>query len=100
MKPFFIYILKCNDDSYYTGHTDDLEKRLIQHQRAFYPYCYTATRLPIELLHQQSFYSREEALLVEQQIKGWSRKNKQALINNDWDEISKLAKSFSARRPS
>jgi len=99
MNTFFIYILKCNDGSYYTGHTDNLAERLVQHQRAFYPYCYTASRLPIELLHQQSFYSREEALLVEQQIKGWNRKKKQALINNDWDEISKLAKSFSTHSP-
>jgi len=89
---FNVYILKCNDQSFYTGHTDDLDTRLAQHQQAYFNSCYTAKRLPVELVYQAEFNTREEALILERQIKGWSRKKKQALINNDWTEISKLSK--------
>tara|TARA_R110001583_G_scaffold10782_16_gene49626 strand:+ start:1827 stop:2108 length:282 start_codon:yes stop_codon:yes gene_type:complete len=89
---FHVYILKCNDDSFYTGHTDDLDKRLAQHYQAYSNSCYTAKRLPVVLVYQAEFNTREEAILVEIQIKGWSRKKKQALINNDWIEIARLSK--------
>lgn len=91
---FHVYILQCNDGSYYTGSSDNLEIRIAQHHNQYFPNCYTATRLPLLLVHQQYFYSREEALTIERQIKGWGRKKKLALINNDWAEISKLARCF------
>jgi len=90
---FYVYILKCSDNSYYTGHTDNLEQRLAQHQRRYFPTCYTATRLPVELVYTQMFPTREEALTSEQQIKGWSRKKKEAMMRGDWNEVSRLAKS-------
>ena len=89
---FHVYILKCNDDSFYTGHTDDLDKRLDQHYQACFNSCYTAKRLPVVLVYQAEFNTREESLSVKIQIKGWSRKKKQALINNDWIEIVRLSK--------
>ncbi|HAT9491727.1 TPA: GIY-YIG nuclease family protein, partial [Legionella pneumophila subsp. pneumophila] len=46
---FWVYILQCSDKSYYTGQTDNLEKRLTQHQDKMIPGCYTSTRLPIQL---------------------------------------------------
>ena len=89
---FWVYILKCNDNSYYTGHTDNLEKRLAEHQQQAHRSCYTATRLPVELCFQQAFPTREEALASERQIKGWNRKKKEALMEGDWGEISRLSK--------
>jgi predicted GIY-YIG superfamily endonuclease len=89
---FWVYILKCADSSYYTGHTDDLEKRLAEHQSGEMR-GYTLNRRPIRLLFSQDFSTREEALESEQQIKGWSRKKKEALIRGDWAEISRLARS-------
>ena len=89
---FWVYILKCSDGSYYTGHTDDLEKRISQHTNKFFAECYTASRLPIELVYQQDFFSREEALIAERQIKGWSRKKKKALIEKDWKNLSIYSK--------
>ncbi len=88
---FWVYILPCADESYYTGHTDDLEKRLVDHYEG---QCggYTAIRMPVELVFSEEFNTREEALAFERQIKGWSRKMKEALIKGDWNEISKLAK--------
>ncbi|HAT8180347.1 TPA: GIY-YIG nuclease family protein [Legionella pneumophila] len=89
---FWVYILQCSDKSYYTGQTDDLEKRLTQHQDKMIPGCYTSTRLPIQLKFSQQFMSREEALIAERQIKGWSRRKKEALINGDWQALSDYSK--------
>ena len=49
MKYFYVYILCCNDGSYYTGHTDNIEKRLTEHQTGIIP-CYTTARLPVKLV--------------------------------------------------
>jgi predicted GIY-YIG superfamily endonuclease len=67
--------------------------RVAQHKNRAFPTCYTATRLPIELVFSQCFSTREEALAAERQIKGWSRKKKQAMIAGDWDEVSRLAQN-------
>ncbi|HFE6323897.1 TPA: GIY-YIG nuclease family protein, partial [Legionella pneumophila] len=75
-----------------TGQTDNLEKRLTQHQDKMIPGCYTSTRLPIQLKFSQEFMSREEALNAERQIKGWSRRKKEALINGDWQALSDYSK--------
>jgi predicted GIY-YIG superfamily endonuclease len=91
MADFYLYILKCNDNSYYIGHTDDIEKRLYEHEQAIH-FCYTSTRLPVKLVYIETFQSRYDALVAEQKIKRWSRKKKEALIRKDWDCISNLAK--------
>ena len=52
---------------------------------------YTASRLPVKLVFSEQFPTREEALVTEIRIKGWSRKKKEALIKGDWEEISRLA---------
>jgi putative endonuclease len=88
---FWVYILCCADGSYYTGHTDNLEKRVGEHLAG--GYCeYTTTRLPVELVFSQLFPTRQEALASERQIKGWSRKKKEALLRGDWAELKRLAK--------
>ncbi|MBN2712861.1 MAG: GIY-YIG nuclease family protein [Planctomycetes bacterium] len=90
---FWVYILQCSDGSYYTGHTDDLERRIVEHSQGEYMGCYTYSRRPVRLVFSQEFGSREEALASEMQIKGWSRKKKEALIRCDWEEISRLSRS-------
>ncbi|WAK04007.1 GIY-YIG nuclease family protein [Methylobacter sp. YRD-M1] len=91
---FWVYILRCADGSYYTGHTDNLEMRIGQHQAGEYA-GYTATSRPLELIWSQECHTREEALLAERQIKGWSRKKKEAMMRGDWEEVSRLAQSKS-----
>ena len=73
-----MYILRCADNSYYTGHTDNLDERIAKHQSGEIE-GYTSTRLPVTLVFSEDFPTREEALACEQQIKGWSRKKKEAL---------------------
>ena len=87
---FWVYMLQCADRSYYVGHTDELEKRVLQHERGE---CggYTSTHRPVRLVFTQAFALREEALAAELQIKGWSRKKKEALVQGDWAEMSRLA---------
>jgi predicted GIY-YIG superfamily endonuclease len=88
---FWVYILLCSDNSYYTGHTDNLEERVAKHQTAETD-GYTSTRLPVKLVFAEQFRTREEALTCERQIKGWSRKKKEALMRRDWAEIPRLAR--------
>lgn len=90
---FWVYILRCVDNSYYTGHTDNIEQRIAQHHQGYFPTCYTYKRRPLALVFSQDFATREEALASEQQIKGWSRKKKEAMMQGDWAEVSRLAKS-------
>ena len=88
---FFAYRLECADDSYYVGHSDDLELRIAAHHDGTYG-GYTSTRRPLTLVWSHEFATREEALTAERRIKGWSRAKKQALIRGDWDEISRLSR--------
>lgn len=94
---FQAYILRCADGTYYTGHTDDLEQRVAQHQHGEIA-GYTQNRRPVELAWSESFATREEAFAAERQLKGWSRAKKQALIAGDRALIQQLAKSRKALR--
>lgn len=91
MKPFYLYILKCSDNSYYVGHTDDLEKRLAEHNLPTSEH-YTSLRLPVTLAHTQEFMTRAEAIDAEQQIKKWTRRKKEALIKGEWNNLKTLSK--------
>jgi putative endonuclease len=94
---FWAYMLHCNAGRFYVGQTDDLERRLAQHEsgaiRGF-----THSYLPVKLVWSQEFSTRYEALVAERQIKGWTRAKKLALIRGDWTEISRLAKSKTGLR--
>lgn len=80
--PFWAYMLHCRGGAFYTGHTDDLERRVGDHQSGLLP-GFTRERLPVELVWSQEFATRAEALTAERQIKGWSRAKKLALIRAD-----------------
>ena len=88
MRPFYVYILRCADGSYYVGHTDDIVLRLEQHENG--EVGYTSLRKPVELMWQGEFETREGALAFELQIKGWSRAKKEALMAGDWDRVHAL----------
>ncbi len=89
--PFWLYILRCADGSYYTGHTDSLEQRIAQHEAGTFE-GYTATRRPLLLMYSQEFASREEALAAEMQVKRWNRAKKEALIRGDLDGLRQAAR--------
>jgi predicted GIY-YIG superfamily endonuclease len=95
MKPFFVYMLRCRDGSYYVGHTDDLERRMDQHETGL---CdgHTARRRPVTLVWFAETETREEAIARELQFKTWSRAKKAALVRGDWDAVRALARGRNA----
>jgi predicted GIY-YIG superfamily endonuclease len=95
--PFWVYMLRYADDSYYIGHTENLEVRLAQHQSGE-ANGYTSNRRQVKCVYPEDCGARLEALEFERQIKGWSRAKKEALINGDWARISSLSKSRQGTR--
>ena len=94
MEYFYLYILRCSDGSLYIGHTDNLDKRLADHQAGIGS-IYTSKRLPVEIVFSESFVNRDDAFVAERKIKGWSRVKKEAFIRSDWEKVCALAKSKS-----
>jgi len=92
---FWTYLLSCADGSYYVGHTDDLEKRIAAHDDGTFG-GYTSRRRPVALRYAEVFDTRDDAFRRERQIKGWSRQKKEALAQEDWNALQRLAKT--ARR--
>ncbi|MGD0572516.1 MAG: GIY-YIG nuclease family protein [Sedimentisphaerales bacterium] len=85
------YILKCADDSYYVGHTNDLALRIQRHNSS-QAAKWTACRIPVKLVYKEPYQSEEEAMRRERQIKNWSRAKKEALIRSDIGVLKILAK--------
>ena len=92
---YYVYIVQCCDNSYYTGITNNIERRLWQHQTGYNTSCYTFNRRPVKLKYCERFQHVKQAIAWEKQLKGWSRKKKEALFKEDWEEIKRLAKSKS-----
>jgi putative endonuclease len=88
---YFVYILECSDGSYYTGVTNDLEIRLFQHNNGDNISAYTYSRRPLILKYYQRFDFIQHAIEFEKQVKGWSRKKKEALFEENWNEIKRLS---------
>ena len=95
-KPFHVYMLRCADESYYVGHTDDLARRIAEHDAGEIP-GYTSTRLPVQLVWSQEFADRIGALESEARIKKWSRAKKRALAEGDYSALRTLAKKMDWR---
>jgi tRNA/rRNA methyltransferase len=87
---FWAYILRCSNGIYYTGHTDDLQRRVAQHQSGAIK-GYTYDKRPVELVWSEAFPTRAEALAAELRIKPWSRAKKEALIAGNWDRLKLMA---------
>jgi putative endonuclease len=87
----WVYILRCSDGSFYTGTTrDTLDKRVSEHNSGHYD-GYTASRRPVTLAFSQWFDRIVDAIAAERQIKGWSRRKKEALIAGDFEKLRTLS---------
>ena len=93
----FVYILLCNDNSYYIGSTINLDKRLHEHSSGIGA-IYTAKRLPVKLVHFESYTNIKDAFEREKQLKKWSRAKKELLINGDLDKLSDLSQAYRDRK--
>ncbi|OGD38880.1 hypothetical protein A3A25_03450 [Candidatus Azambacteria bacterium RIFCSPLOWO2_01_FULL_46_26] len=79
---YFVYILECADKSLYVGCTNDLERRIKQHNDSKWGAHYTKIRRPVELKYKEILKTLKEARQREREIKGWRREKKFALINS------------------
>jgi putative endonuclease len=96
----YVYMLRCTDNSYYVGSAtgDDLQPRIDQHNSGAFP-GYTFGRRPVVLVWSERFDRITDGIAAERQIKGWSRAKKEALIKQDWPEISRLSRRGGKSKP-
>lgn len=85
MNSYFVYIVQCSDGSYYTGVTNNVERRLYEHQEGLINGCYTHNKRPVKLMFVQEFSDIAETINREKQIKGWTRRKKEALIAGNFE---------------
>ncbi len=88
---YFVYILRCSDQSLYVGVTNNIERRCIEHQSGRNIACYTFSRRPLHLVFCAHYQYVQDAIAREKQLKGWSTKKKEALIRGDLDALPVLA---------
>ncbi|NEN24313.1 GIY-YIG nuclease family protein [Cryomorpha ignava] len=89
----WMYILLCSDGSYYTGSTNNMDKRYIEHQNGKGAN-YTKKRLPVKLLYYEEYSRIDTAFYREKQVQGWSRKKKEALMEGKLDALPGLSKAY------
>jgi putative endonuclease len=89
----YVDMLRCADNSFYVGSATgvDLSPRIDQHNAGSYP-GYTFNRRPVVLVWSEYFDRITDGIAAERQIKGWSRAKKQALIQSDWAQVSRLSR--------
>ncbi len=97
MKTGYVYILQCADGSFYTGMTNDIERRLYEHNTGIQR-SYILNRKPIKLVWVSDELDIQDAILLEKQIKGWRRDKKIALINEWYDKLPQLSVAYYKRK--
>ena len=85
-------MLHCGDESYYTGITNSLERRMDEHISGYDELSYTYNRQPVKLVYSEIFQWVEDAIKREKQIKCWSRNKKEVLIEGDFELLKKRSK--------
>ena len=91
--PGYTYILKCADDSYYTGSTIDIKKRLEEHKEGRGAN-HTAKYGPVELVYLEVYSHVYKAFRREKQIQGWPRQKKETLISSEFNKLVEYSKAF------
>jgi putative endonuclease len=92
LKSYWVYMVRCNDSSYYIGVTNDLERRLSEHKTGRDHKSYTSSRLPIALVYSAEFSDVRDAIDWEKHIKRWSRAKKEVLISGEREKLIPLSK--------
>ncbi|MDF4221201.1 GIY-YIG nuclease family protein [Maribacter sp. M208] len=92
MLTYYVYILECADNSFYTGITSNLTQRLESHQSGKYKDSYTSKRRPVNLVYYCEFTDPNLAIETEKRIKKWSKAKKKALIAGEYEKLPNLAK--------
>ena len=90
-RKYYLYILECSDKSFYTWITNNIEKRLDEHLRSEDIKSYLFLRKPLKLVHLEEYQDVTNAIQREKQIKWWSRAKKIAIINQNFNLLTKLS---------
>jgi putative endonuclease len=93
----YVYIVECCDKSFYTGVTNDLDRRIAEHNEGVNTKSYTFTRRPVNLVYYEDHADPYFAIQREKQIKGWSRRKKIAMIEGNWDKVIEYSKRTKKR---
>ena len=88
---YYVYILRCSDDSFYVGSTQDLQDRVHAHN-AGRGSAYTFKRRPVRAVYTEVFHTEAQAIKRERQLKRWSVAKKQSLIDGDIESLKRLSK--------
>ncbi len=91
MKFYYVYMVECADESIYTGLTNNLDRRLKEHNFGLNDNSYTSKRRPVKLIWHQEFIQFAQAEYFENKIKRWSRAKKLALANDEYEMLPLLA---------
>ncbi|MFH0773850.1 MAG: GIY-YIG nuclease family protein [bacterium] len=89
-------MVKCKDNSYYVGVTNNVGKRIWEHNNSTIS-GYTQKRRPVTLVYFQEFKDINDAIAFEKQLKGWRRLKKDALVKRDITTLKNLSKSYGGR---
>jgi|SRR3990167_3794718 len=88
---YYVYILRCADDSFYVGSAQDLDSRVKAHNDGRGA-AYTFKHRPVHLVYSEAFDSEIRAVTRERQLKCWSHKKKQALVDGNIQRLKQLNK--------
>ena len=72
--------------------TNNLERRVSEHDEGVYPNAYSLPKKPFTLVFAEAFREVRDAIVFEKQVKGWSRKKKETLIERSFDKLEELAR--------
>ncbi|HEY3376051.1 MAG TPA: GIY-YIG nuclease family protein [Armatimonadota bacterium] len=90
--PYYVYIVRCNDGTYYVGSAHHVAERLSRHN-AGRAATYTAMRRPVTLIYAEEHPDQLTAIRREKQLKGWSHQKRDALVHGDMATLRQLSKS-------
>ncbi len=96
MRQYWVYILRCSDNSYYTGVTNNLDRRVNEHNLGVHQSCFTFRRRQVKVVYFSKFSWIQKAIAFEKQLKGWSRAKKEALIEGEFEKLPGLSASMNS----
>ena len=89
---YYVNIVECADGLYYTGVTNNLDRRMYEHNQGINSDCFTYKRRPVVLKYYEYYNHINNAIEREKQLKGWSRRKKEALFREDYEALVKFSK--------
>src|SRR5471032_1765059 len=91
VRTYYVYMLRCFDGTFYTGVTNDVERRYWEHCNGCDESSYTHSRRPLLLVYAGEFDDPARAIDFEKKLKAWSHKKKRAFADRDWPLLKRLA---------